>query len=75
MPGKTKTPKETIKIRRLPVKVGAKLLVPLEVTRTGRNTFDTADTITIKVPGASTPVTINADYLLAAAADVIDAEE
>jgi hypothetical protein len=74
MPAKTKTPKETIKIRRLPVK-GAKLLVPLEVTRTGRNTFDTADTITIKIPGASTPVTIVADYLLEAATEVVDAED
>jgi hypothetical protein len=74
MPAKTKTPKETIKIRRLPVK-GAKLLVPLEVTRTGRNTFDTADTITIRIPGASTPVTINAEYLLEATKEVIEGED
>ena len=73
MPARTKTPKETIKIRRLPVK-GQKLLVPLEVTRTGRNGFDTADTITIKVPGFNTPVTIVADYILEAATDILEAE-
>lgn len=71
MPSRPKTPKETIQINRLPVK-GQKLLVPLEVMRTGRNGHDTADTITIKVPGSSTPVTIVADYLLEATREVIE---
>ena len=75
MPARTKTPKETIKIRRLPVKKGMKLLVPLEVTRTGRIGFDTADTISIRVPGCGTPVTIVADYLLEAATDIIEAQD
>lgn len=71
MPARAKTPKETIKIRRLPTK-GAKLLVPLEVTRTGRNGHDTADTITIRIPGSQTPVTIVADYLLEATKEIIE---
>jgi hypothetical protein len=40
--------------------------------RTGRNTHDTADTITIRIPGFTTPVTIVADYLLEQTREVID---
>jgi hypothetical protein len=58
-----KTPKETIKIRRLPQK-GELIEVPLLVTRVGRNAYDTADVITVKIPGSPTPVTVNAEYLL-----------
>lgn len=58
-----KSPKETIKIRRLPPK-GATLRIPVEVTRTGRNSWDTGDTITIRIHGFSTPVTVSAEHLL-----------
>lgn len=61
--GMRKTPKETIKIRRLPEK-GEIIQVPLLVTRVGRNAFDTADVITVRIPGSPVPVTVNAEYLL-----------
>jgi hypothetical protein len=57
------TPRETVKVRRLPAK-GDKIPLTVEVTRVGRNSFDTADTITIRIPGHATPVTVNADLLL-----------
>ena len=64
MPSKrVPTPKETIQIRRLP-KPGEKILVELEVKRTGRNTHDTADTVTVEIPGfAGVKVTATWDYL------------
>jgi hypothetical protein len=69
MPGKrVPTPQETIKVRRLPAK-GDRIPVTVEVTRVGRNSFDTADTITIRLPGHSTPVTVNADLLLGSGDD------
>ena len=57
------TPKETIKVRPLPP-VGTKIPVKVEVTRHGKNSHGTGDTITIRSPGFGTPVTVNADYLL-----------
>jgi hypothetical protein len=39
-------------------------MVPLEVTRVGRNGYDTADVITVRIPGFATPVTIDASYIL-----------
>ena len=39
-------------------------MVPLTVTRTGRNPSNTADTIAVRIPGFGTPVTVNAEYLL-----------
>jgi hypothetical protein len=63
MPSARKSPKDVVKIRRLPKK-GEILEVPLVVTRVGRNSHDTADTITVRIPGFSTPVTVNAEYLL-----------
>ena len=59
---KTRTPKETIKIRRLPQK-GDEVVLRATVTRTGRNTFGTADTVTLRIPGAPAPITIDAQYL------------
>jgi hypothetical protein len=57
-----RTLKETVKLRRLP-KVGDEITIRATVTRTGRNTFDTADTITLRVPGFDVPVTVNPAYL------------
>ena len=70
MPSKrVPTPRETIKIRRsdrpatrLPP-VGSKIPIEATVTRHGRNSHDTADTITIRIPGFDIPVTVNAAYL------------
>jgi hypothetical protein len=63
------TPQETLKIRRsdqpatkLPP-VGSKIPIEATVTRHGRNSYDTADTITIRIPGFETPVTVTAKYL------------
>jgi hypothetical protein len=36
----------------------------VEITRIGRNSYDTADVVTIRIPGFATPVTILADYLI-----------
>jgi hypothetical protein len=70
MPSKrVATPRETINIRRsdkpatrLPP-VGSKIPIEATVTRHGRNAYDTADTITIRIPGVETPVTVTAKYL------------
>lgn len=58
-----RTPKDTVKIRRVP-KVGDTILVPVKVTRIGRNRHDTGDAITVQVPGFEYPVTAEAEYLL-----------
>jgi hypothetical protein len=64
MPSKPRIPgpKETIKIRRLP-KEGEETTLRARVTRTGRNGHDTADTVTVAIPGYSIPVTLDAAYL------------
>ena len=64
MPAKsrTKSPKETIKVNRLP-RPGEEITLRARVTRTGRNGYDTGDTITVRIPGYPAPVTINAAYL------------
>lgn len=46
---------------------GDEITIRVTVTRVGRNTADTADTVTIEIPGFDTPVTAAADRLLAAA--------
>ena len=51
MSAKTRTPKETVKIRRLP-KLGEEITLKATVTRTGRNTYGTADVVTVRIPGA-----------------------
>jgi hypothetical protein len=71
MPSKrVPSPKETIKVRRsdkpatkLPP-VGSKIPIEATVTRHGRNGYDTADTITIRIPGYDIPVTVTAKYVL-----------
>lgn len=60
---RTQTPREKVKVRRLP-KVGDELTIKVQVTKTGRNAGDTADTVTIRLPGFEYPVTALADYLL-----------
>lgn len=58
-----KSPKDTIKIRPLP-RQGEKILVELEVTRTGKNSFGTAETVTLDVPGfVGGKITATWDYL------------
>jgi hypothetical protein len=56
------SPKEVIKVRRLPQK-GDEITLRVTVTRTGRNRWDTGDTITVRIPGHDIPVTIEANYL------------
>jgi hypothetical protein len=80
MSAKTRTPKETVKIRRLPAerldagtkgtggqsakfKVGDEITLKATVTRTGRNTYGTADVVTVRIPGAPAPLTLPAEYL------------
>jgi hypothetical protein len=52
-----RTPRETIKVRR--PKVGDAITIRAVVTRTGRNTYGTADTITLRIPSFPTPITVN----------------
>ena len=59
---KTRTPKDTVKIRRLP-RVGEEITLKATVTRTGRNTYGTADVVTVRIPGAPAPLTLPAEYL------------
>lgn len=63
MPSSKRTPKDTVKVRRLP-QVGEEILIKAIVTRTGRNRFDTADTITVRIADHPAPVTATAKYLL-----------
>ena len=64
MPSPKRTLKDAIKIKRLP-QIGQQITLKATVTRTGRNTFDTADVVTVTIPGAPAPITIPADYLSA----------
>jgi hypothetical protein len=48
--------------RALP-KVGDQITITATVTRIGRNTWDTADAITLRIPGYSVPVTVNPEHL------------
>jgi hypothetical protein len=58
-----RTPKNSVKVRRLPEK-GAEITLKATVTRTGRNTYGTADTITVRIDGYSVPVTLPANAVL-----------
>jgi hypothetical protein len=58
-----RTPKSTVKTRRRLPKEGAEILLRARVTRLGRNSWDTGDTITVRIPGHPVPVTIEANYL------------
>lgn len=70
MPSKrVSTPQQTIKFK--PVKLGGKtynvgdeILIPAKIVRTGRNGYDTADTLTVRIGGHDVPVTATAKYLL-----------
>lgn len=59
----TRTPKNTIKTKSKLPKEGAEILLRARVTRLGRNSWDTGDTITVRIPGHPAPVTIEANYL------------
>lgn len=63
-----KTPKETIKIRRLPVK-GDRLNLKVEVLRVAEPEGSHEGMVTLRIPGALAPVTIPANYLTSAADD------
>lgn len=74
MPSRPKSPKEVIKVRRSssPAKVllpeaGERILVPLEVVRSGPVSEGGYDTITVMVPGSGQRVTVRAEYLLGTA--------
>ena len=54
---KTLTPRDAVKARRLPEE-GDELTIRVRVTKTGRNTYDTADTVPLRLPGFDYPVTI-----------------
>lgn len=58
----SRPPENTITVRRLP-KEGEEITLRAKVTATGRNGHDTADTITVRIPGFAYPVTILADSL------------
>lgn len=63
MPSKSpRTPKNTVSVRRLP-KEGDEIILRAKVTRLGRNSYDTADTVTVRIAGYSVPVTLSAEYL------------
>lgn len=70
MPSKrVPTPRQTLNFK--PVKLGGKtykvgdeILLPARITRTGRNGFDTVDTLTVQIGGFPAPVTAPAKYLL-----------
>ena len=70
MPSKrVPTPQETLKFQPIKIggktyKVGDEILIPAKITRTGRNGFDTVDTLTVTIGGHSAPVTAPAKYLL-----------
>lgn len=63
------SPKQTISFKPVKVgsrtyKVGDEILIPATITRTGRNGFDTVDTLTVRIGGFGAPVTAPAKYLL-----------
>jgi hypothetical protein len=63
MPTKSsRTPKTGVRIKRLP-KEGDEITLRAKVTALGRNGHNTADTITVRIPGFAYPVTLLADYL------------
>ncbi len=57
-----KSPKDTIKIRRLP-KVGDEILIRAKVTRVAEPEGGHRGLVTYRAPGAPAPVTIDARYL------------
>lgn len=57
-----KAPKDTIKIRRLPIK-GSTVRIEAEVTRVAEPEGGHQGLVTLRIPGFSTPITIPASYL------------
>lgn len=63
MPSKrVPSPKETIKIRRLPTK-GSTIRIEAEVTRVAEPEGAHQGYVTLRIPGAPAPVTIPASFL------------
>lgn len=57
-----KSPKDTIKIRRLP-KVGDEILIRATVTRVAEPEGAHHGKVTYRAPGAPAPVTVDAQYV------------
>ncbi len=62
MATRAKSPKDTIKIRRLPAK-GATIKLEAEVVRVAPAEGSNPDLVTVRIPGYSIPITLNARYL------------
>ena len=62
MPKRLPSPKETIKIRRLPVK-GERIQLTATVTRVAEPEGHHQGFVTLHIPGAPAPITIPANYL------------
>lgn len=63
------TPQQTLNFKPLKLggrtyKVGDEIMIPARIIRTGRNGFDTVDTLTARIGGIDVPVTAPARYLL-----------
>jgi hypothetical protein len=61
MPSKPRTPKSTVKIRRLP-KVGDTIMIPVKVTRVAGEDEDAQ--VTVRIPGNAQLSTTKAKWLL-----------
>lgn len=59
---RTAAPKDKLKIRRLP-QVGEEIWIRARVTRTGRNSYGTGDTVTLRIGDHPAPVTTSARFL------------
>jgi hypothetical protein len=57
-----KSPRETIKIRRLPTK-GSTVRIEAEVTRVAQPEAGHHCRVTLRIPGYGTPITIPASFL------------
>jgi len=62
MPRSSKSPKDAIKIRRLPV-IGERIKLTVEVTRVSEPEGEHYGMVTLRVPGALAPITIPANFL------------
>ena len=61
------SPKQVVKVRRA-YQVGDEVMVPARITRIGRNSFDTADVVTVELR-IGQKATGNPEYLLDADGD------
>jgi len=62
MPTRSKSPKDTIKIRRLPLK-GQTVRIEAEVIRVAPAEGSNPDMVTFRIPGYPIPVTLDARHL------------